>query len=66
MIVVSQKFLGLTCCCSQCGILFSFKKEDVFENKWVYCPVCRAKNDAMVDYSYNGVVKDYSASHKEE
>lgn len=66
MYALTKGYAGLVCCCGECGILFSFAAKDVYENKWVYCPVCRAKNDAMIDLSYNGVVKDYGKVSEEK
>lgn len=42
MQILSPIFPGSIKICS-CGCLFSYKPTDIYENKWLYCPVCHNK-----------------------
>ena len=45
MQVLSDKFCGLTLVCKQCYALLAYNKKDIYENKYIYCPLCKCKNE---------------------
>lgn len=57
MIVLSQKFVGTPIECPNCYALLAYKLNDVYQNKYVYCPLCRTKILTNLDLSYDGVVE---------
>ena len=59
MMVLTKTYPGFIHICSNCGALLQFNAADIYENKWIYCPICRSKEDCQLDKSYNGVTFDY-------
>ena len=47
----------MVCTCPDCGALFAYNTKDIYENCFVYCPVCHARQKASIDLSYDGVIK---------
>ena len=45
MTVLSQGYPGRTLICTQCYSLLAFNDKDIYENKYVYCPICKTKNE---------------------
>ncbi len=43
MRTLSEVFAGLVRVCDKCGAVLAYGAHDVYENKYIYCPVCRAK-----------------------
>ena len=43
MKILSSIFPGSIKLCSSCGCLFSYLPSDIYENKWIYCPICHEK-----------------------
>ena len=58
MIVLSQKCIGKIQECPECGAVLGYDVGDIYENKYLYCPVCKAKILSRLDLSYNGVIKE--------
>lgn len=48
MFVLSQKYPGLIAICPQCGALLAYTVEDIYENKYIYCPLCKEKIETKV------------------
>ena len=48
MIIYSQSYPGLHLICTNCGCLFGFSVQEIYEDKYVYCPICREKLDSGV------------------
>lgn len=53
MIVLSPKPVGIVQSCTWCGAVFAYKKDDVYDKKWVYCPCCKGKNSSRLVLSNN-------------
>ena len=45
MVILSDKFPGLTCVCEGCGALLSYTTKDMYEGKYIYCIACKHKNE---------------------
>ena len=58
--VLSQKYPGSLLFCQECHALLAFKAADLYEGKYIYCPVCRAKNETKI---VDGVIKNDSSSN---
>ena len=58
MIVLSKKCIGKIQECPECGAVLGYDVGDIYENKYLYCPVCKAKILSRLDLSYNGVIKE--------
>lgn len=58
MIILSKKCVGLIQECPTCGAVLAYDTKDVYENKYVYCPICKTKILTSLDLSYNGVIKE--------
>lgn len=43
--VITQKYPGFVVICEGCGRLLAYKREDMYEGKFVYCPICKYKNE---------------------
>ena len=56
MTIVSQKFPGLLRICDGCNILLAYDSTDVYENQFVYCPVCKTKLKVNINFEYDGVI----------
>lgn len=48
MIIFSQHYPGLHMVCTNCGCLFGYSSQEIYENKYVYCPSCREKLETNV------------------
>lgn len=48
MIIYSPTYPGLIKICDQCGCLFGYNLNEIYEEKYVYCPQCRHKIDSGV------------------
>lgn len=47
---------GLIHFCECCGALLSYTIDDIYENKYIYCPICKTRQPCNLDLSYDGVV----------
>lgn len=57
MDVLSNKYVGITCICEECGALCANVQEnEIYEDNAVYCAVCHFKNTLPYSKKYNGVV----------
>ena len=45
MIILSDKFPGLTCVCEGCRALLSYPTKYMYEGKYIYCIACKPKNE---------------------
>ena len=54
---------GLHLICTNCGCLFGFSAQDIYEDKFVYCPACREKLEAGI---HEAVWKPAIEPRKEE
>ena len=45
MTILSQTFPGFTRICDGCGALLSYAAKDMYEMKYIYCIVCKHKNE---------------------
>lgn len=66
MQVLSPKKLAFVHECINCGALLTYQIEDIYENCYIYCPVCRTKQKSALDLSYDGVVKDNGSNTTEK
>jgi DNA-directed RNA polymerase subunit RPC12/RpoP len=67
MKVLAKKAPAFLEVCPACEALLAFSFEDIYENRYIYCPICREKITTKIDLSYNGVVRlDDSASSGEK
>lgn len=55
MQVLSQKFEGFIHICPTCNAVLSYVPTDIYEGKYIYCPICKTKASAAVDLNYDGV-----------
>ena len=57
MKVLAPKTPSFVISCPACDALLGFNFGDIYENRYVYCPVCREKILTKIDLGYNGVVR---------
>ena len=57
MTVYSQKFPGLVQICPECGALLGYNSKDIYENTYIYCPICRTKINIHMEEAKE-IVKD--------
>lgn len=55
MTILSQKFPGLMRICDGCNALLSYDAADVYENQFIYCPICKTKLKVNVNFEYEGL-----------
>lgn len=49
MEVLSQKYPGLYFICTGCGALIAHvQKNEIYEKQYVYCPICKTKNNLEI------------------
>lgn len=59
MKVLSPKYPGIFFICEQCGMLAGEVQEnEIYEDSYVYCPICHYRSKLEYRKSYEGVVKD--------
>lgn len=56
--VLLRKVPVLTHLCSNCHSLLAYQYNDIYENHFIYCPLCKSKEEILFDVTYDGVVKD--------
>jgi hypothetical protein len=56
MNVLAKRCPGLLHVCSDCGALLSYTIDDIYENQFIYCPICKCRQKTNLDLSYDGVV----------
>lgn len=62
MRVLSPRPVALWQSCCVCGCLMAYDFEDIRENKYIYCPICKTKQLSNCDLSYDGVIKNDSTT----
>lgn len=45
MTILSQTFPGFMRVCEGCGALLGYSAKDMYEKKYVYCTICKHKNE---------------------
>ena len=60
MQVISPKPIAFLHTCIECGALLTYNFNDIYQNKYIYCPICKTKQESACDLSYDGVIKDDS------
>lgn len=45
MTILSQGYCGRTLVCAQCYSLLAFNEKDIYDKKYIYCPLCKYKNE---------------------
>lgn len=45
MTILSKTFPGLMRICDGCGALLGYDAKDIYEKKYIYCSVCKHKNE---------------------
>lgn len=65
MTILSNKFPGFTRVCDGCGALLSYAAKDIYEKKYIYCSVCKHKNEVpeiveaqLIEVKKNGNIKE--------
>ena len=48
MQVLSNGYCGRTLICAQCYSLLAYNDKDIYDKKYVYCPICKEKNEVFV------------------
>lgn len=59
MKVLSIKYPGIFFVCNECGALVGEVNEnEIYEDCYVYCPICRNKQRLEYSKKYNGVIEN--------
>ena len=45
MTVYSKSYPGLLHICKSCYALLGYSAADIYEKKYIYCPLCKEKNE---------------------
>lgn len=64
--VIAPKCCGLVHICDYCGCIFKYEASDVYDKKYVYCPICKEKQEAALQVGYDGVVREEVIEIKDE
>lgn len=62
--VICPKCVGLIHSCTWCGAIFKYEMEDVYEKKYIYCPICKEKQECALQIKYNGIIKEKDEKEK--
>lgn len=62
MKILSPTFPGSIHFCINCQALLAYSPKDIYDNCFIYCPICKTKQKCAMDLSYNGEIKDDSTS----
>ena len=57
MNVIYPKCAGHIHICSSCGAILQYALTDIYEGKYIYCPVCKEKQECALQLNYDGVVR---------
>ena len=58
MEILSKRHPGLFFICEQCSALVgNVKESDIYENEYVYCPLCKYKQKINYNKSYDGFIE---------
>lgn len=57
MKVLSQTFCGSIAFC-ECGAVLAYGPQDIYQNKYIYCPICKTKLLTAMDLSYDGLKEE--------
>ena len=61
MKVLSTKHPGLWFICEQCGaVIIDVQDNEIYNERDVYCPICKFQNEILFDKNYDGVVQKES------
>lgn len=63
MQILSTKYIGFVKICDTCGALLAYKPTDIYEGKYIYCPICKSKLGAQIDLGYEGVINNADENH---
>ena len=65
MTILSQNFPGFMRVCDECGTLLGYSAKDMYEKKYVYCTICKHKNEVpeiveaqLVEVKKNGNIEE--------
>ena len=58
MKILSPVFPGSIHFCIECHALLAYTPQDIYENHFIYCPLCKTKQECAMDLNYDGVVID--------
>lgn len=57
--VISPKRVWPLHTCVECGALLTYDyTKDIYEGKYIYCPICKTKQLSALDLNYDGVIQD--------
>lgn len=57
MQVIYPKCAGLVHICKFCGAILKYEPQDIFEGKYIYCPLCKEKQECALQLNYDGLVE---------
>lgn len=58
MQVLAQNSPALLTVCENCNALLAYQINDVYEGHFIYCPVCRYKNEVRLRLDYDGEIRN--------
>ena len=59
MKVLSNRCPGIYFICENCGsVVIDVKDNEIYNERDVYCPICKFKNEILFDKNYDGIVKE--------
>lgn len=62
MRVLSPTFPGSIHICEECNAVLAYSTQDIYENHFIYCPLCKTKQKCNLDLNYNGVINNANNS----
>lgn len=57
MKVLSKTFCGSIIECTECHAILAYGPTDIYQNKYVYCPLCKTKLLTAMNLEYDGEVR---------
>ena len=58
MRVLSQTFCGSILECKGCHAILAYGPADIYQDCYVFCPICKEKNMAAMSLSYDGLKEE--------
>ena len=52
MKILSQTFPGSLHICCECRALLAYQPSDIYDKKYIYCPICKTKQECKMNLEY--------------
>lgn len=56
MMVIANKIPSSLHICEYCNALLAYTADDVYENHYIYCPICKTRQRCKLDLEWDGLI----------